>query len=234
MKQLLNYSQLGIFSSIKKRDTSNLFRIQNETFRDGDMLNTTLVLNHYLRYMKSDRVGSMEDLLPVLEACVRYADLLRMLMDVPHTKPKVQKLLGFTPVPDRAEFAIDECSLLYSQAVEDRFRGLSVERSLIIHELDMPNFIKAFLTSHLRTFVREQDQSLLMTRNRLFGTPCLNYATRGLCDRIDCHREHADPKVVDSQWFNLRIRLHYLQILHIGAAEFALEERERREIRGYV
>lgn len=177
----------------------------------------------------------MEDLLPVLKACARYADCLRSLMDAPHTKPKVQQLLGFTPVPNRAEYAVDSCSLLHTQAVENKIRGSFVDGSLVIHELNMPGLIKASLTSHLRTFVRKQNQWLLTTRDQVFGTPCPLFAIRGTCYLKQCQKQHVDIRAVDVRWYNLRIRLHYLQILLIGAADFALvDDWDQRELRRYV
>lgn len=198
------------------------------------MLNTTLILNHYLCNVISVKIGSMEDLLPILRACARYADCLRSLIDAPHSKPKVQQLLGFTPVPERAEYAIDEYSLLHSQAVADKIRGSFVDGSLVIHELDMPALIKASLTSHLRSFVRKQNPWLLTARDQVFGTPCPLFAIRGTCYLNQCQKQHVDVRAVDVQWYNLRIRLHYLQILHIGAANFSLDDWEQSALRGYV
>lgn len=223
-----------MFSCIKSRDRNELLTLRDVYLRENDKLHATLVLDHFLRNVTGTTLSGPEDLLRYLEACLQYVKFVGSLWEVPHTKPKVQKLLGFIPIPNTTEYEIDGNSVLFSYATKHSLYRRKTEDGVVVHEVDIPSLIKDSLRNYLAEHFRSRSEEIWSASRRFLSMPCPNHATRGSCRRTNCQQEHIDARKLDCKWFNLRIRIHYLQIIHLQTVEFALSSSDRRHWRGYA
>ena len=226
--------QVDMFSCIERGRKDELQLLQGNFLREGDNLHATLVLDHFLLIADDAAFDALETLLGYLEACRQYAASIRTLLEVPHTKQKVQKLLGFMSVSDGTEYEIYEHSVLHSYAMEHRLVRRQTKTGVVVHEIDMPRLIKVSLNSHLLRHSQHRIRKMWSASRIFLELPCHDHIFRGSCCRTDCQREHVDATKIDSNWFSLRVRLHYLQIMYLQAIDFVLDNDERRHWRGYI
>lgn len=191
-----------------------------------------LGFHHYFNNFPRIQISPSPEVAQVLADFLVYTRLLcEMAFDPdPCNNPTIQKLFAIQVSTDNA-FIVPSATYLYRILMDTHTSVLrSNDEGTLVSDWELSRTIRRCIWDHLRQKVLEENE--ICRKTRAFSV-CLSFLVLGSCARRDCHREHRDSTTINSEWFNIRVRLHLQQVLVFQTLHSTIDNQERMKQQRY-
>ncbi|KAJ7451097.1 hypothetical protein FB451DRAFT_1566339 [Mycena latifolia] len=216
-------NEISMFQAISRREFSHLEPL-GEIFEAANQAAALLCLDHCFTTPPEIQELQVAGIASKLQAFLAYVKLLNIFtwMDPCHL-PIVGKLFGFIRQGEDS-FLIPEGTFLHSTLRYQDHPACrrSAETNIVLSGYELRDVYHRTLKERLRRRVQEENE--LCKKTRAFS-PCLVFAIfDGYCNRGDCPQEHISAELIDTQQYNLRVRIHLQQIMIFQTVQFILND----------
>ncbi|KAK6977441.1 UvrD-like helicase ATP-binding domain-containing protein, partial [Favolaschia claudopus] len=216
-------AEISMFIAIANRDWPNLLLLAQSFLKATNKPPALLSLDHYFANNRLNiTTPEIEEAVADLRLFLDYVFLLHNVTTAdPCISINTRKLLG------------------YKKEGEDRF--LVPTGTFLQSALSTPSGASDVLSSsqlreifqeslRQRMFHRIREENAMCRSAKEFAGPCPRFAlSNGQCNHFDCRQEHILPSALDQTRYNLRLRMHLLQILiYQGLTTVETGDRDRR------
>ncbi|PIL29959.1 hypothetical protein GSI_07870 [Ganoderma sinense ZZ0214-1] len=206
------HDEILMFRSIAGRDMQRLLELGEKFTGEGRYPAAFLCLDRVFSMPLKLQASTLPGVAKKLNTFHIYARMLQKLWTVvnPCNDPDVRQVFAIECSTEDL-FLIDKDSLLASHC-NDRFTpsARKTDQGLLIPRWELERLLKYVLKGRLTKRVNEENNILYGLR---LLQPCLSYALSHRCNRVDCPRTHIDAQRYNADDYNLRVRVHIIQIL---------------------
>ena len=201
-----------MFRSIAKRDSQQLLVLGEKFAGQGCEPAAFLCLDRVFSVPPKLQAAALPEIVKTLQTFYVYARMLRKLCIVnnPCDDPSVRRIFAISPSTEDLVL-LPKGSILASQHnCRLTPSACDTDQGLLVPRWELDRLLKYFLKDRLLKRVKEED-TMLHTLRPLH--PCLSYTVFRNCNRVDCPWTHIDVQHYDAVDYNIRVRVHILQIL---------------------
>ncbi|KAH8101589.1 hypothetical protein BXZ70DRAFT_104267, partial [Cristinia sonorae] len=206
--------QLQMFRHIASRDVAPL-RSLGELFvhKHGDFISAMLCWDHTFSVPLNLQNASVAEISETLESFLLYSKGLAQICFEwnPCGRADFQRLFGFQ------ESSANNFLVYHGTKLKDRLTAkqrvlVSTEEEvgIIIRGQDLQFGLKRWIQDHLLLRVNSQTYAC---HHASAHSPCVAFTVFGDCKAAPCHSAHLPADSLDNQWFHLRIRIIFQQVL---------------------
>ncbi len=232
---ILMHFQLSMFMAIIENRTSQLRALGLKFHRMHYSAAALLCLDQYFsrafRFQDLVLVDAVEEL-GLFHTYVNLLSTAAFRTDLSH-EATVATLFGFRRNTAN-ELLVPQNTWLHSEILKLRPSNMprDPDPNLKLPVLELRGLFQRVLQIHLKQRIIAENEEC--ARSKAF-LPCLPFAVSGLCTQSECPKAHVSPSKIDSIYYNMRVRLHFQQIVIVQLLkDNAHEEVEVRKISEYV
>ncbi len=223
--------QLFMFTSIFQDQVSRLRELALEFHKMGHSSAALLCLDQY--FARTFRIQDMVlmDAVEELNLFYIYANLLctAAYRTDPCEDTGTATLFGFQRITEN-RFLVPRDTWLHTAALEVEHLQLGSRTSdsdsdFTLSASKLRDIFQHVLRLRLKQRINAENDEC--ARSKAFQ-PCLVFAVSGVCRRPVCPEAHVSPSVVNTEYYNMRIRLHLQQILIFQS----FKENSHQEVEG--
>lgn len=193
-----------------------------------------MCLDHVFVSPPAIQVADLKTVRDQLYSFYVYAFSLREfgLTPKPCSNEAIRRILRISPSGDHV-FSLQAGTWLRRLVFESRVK-ISIIRhdehgTLWVYEAELCNFIKSSVLTRLKERVLRENEMCRLTQA---FSPCVSFATSGICHRDPCSQAHLVPVQLTPEWYNMRVWLHLQQIqifqtLHV--LDLATDDRHQHQ-----
>ena len=203
-----------MFHAITKRDLPALRRLAARFIKRLNTPAAFLCFDHLFVAKPKFHALSLREIVDQLQMFLIYARALKGLATVaaPCDDPTICKLFAIR-ISTEDSFLLHKDSYLASKCnLGSTPNFLTREDGILVPRWELDRLVKSVLKTHLLRKVSEESYSLYVARPL---RPCIPFSVFGQCNRTECPHQHLPQETHNAEMYNLRIRVHVLQILII-------------------
>jgi hypothetical protein len=212
-----------MFQAISHREFSQLEAL-GELFERTNPAAALLCLDYCFTNPPRIQALHVDGVASKLQAFHTYVKLLNNLTWTdPCTVPAVEKLFRYVRQGEN-DFWVPDGTFLHStlRRLDHPACYRAIDENIVLSGSELRDVFQRTLIDRLRR--RVQDENDVCKRNRAFS-PCLVFSVfDGHCNRVDCPDEHIPAALMNTQQYNLRVRIHLQQILIFQTVQFIIND----------
>ncbi|PBK60033.1 hypothetical protein ARMSODRAFT_966416 [Armillaria solidipes] len=224
-------AELSMFMAIIENQPSQLRALGLKFHRMHYSAAALLCLDQYFtrasRFQDLVLVDAVEEL-GLFHTYIRLLSTAAFRTD-PSREVTIAALFGFRRNTAN-EFLVPQNTWLHSEILKLRPSNMprNPDPNLKLSVLELRGLFQRALQIHLKQRIIAENEEC--ARSKAF-LPCLLFAVSGLCTQSECPKAHVSPSKIDSIYYNMRVHLHFQQIVILQLLrDNAHEEVEVREI----
>ncbi|KAK0245331.1 hypothetical protein EDD85DRAFT_800629 [Armillaria nabsnona] len=224
-------AELSMFMAIIENRTSQLRALGLKFHRMHYSAAALLCLDQYFsrafRFQDLVLVDAVEEL-GLFHTYVNLLSTAAFRTDLSH-EATVATLFGFRRNTAN-ELLVPQNTWLHSEILKLRPSNMprDPDPNLKLPVLELRGLFQRVLQIHLKQRIIAENEEC--ARSKAF-LPCIPFAVSGLCTQSECPKAHVSPAKIDSIYYNMRVRLHFQQIVIVQLLkDNAHEEVEVRKI----
>ncbi|KAI0079047.1 hypothetical protein K474DRAFT_723989 [Panus rudis PR-1116 ss-1] len=205
-------AQIRMFQALASRSFGSLQGLGKQLYREyGDVASALLCLDNIFQRPFTIRNASMSEICDMLEAFSIYArELQRIAMHFdPCHSTTTQRLFGFR-MSSEDVVTIPEGTFMHDQASQARSFTVADESGISMRVWEFTNLFQRVLQYRLKFCVQKEN---IACCSAMAFTPCVAYAVYGDCTAAGCSYYHVPRTALDTEWYNMRARIHLQQVM---------------------
>ncbi|KAJ7171695.1 hypothetical protein C8R43DRAFT_874648, partial [Mycena crocata] len=213
--------EILMFQAIADGEVSKLQLLGRSFFENENPAAATLCLDHSFTNLPRIQALRADAVAQNLELFLIYVKLLHhFAFNVdPSNSAVAEKLFGYRREGEK-NYYIPQGTFLH-HGLGNRSSDGPITSS------DLRKMFHDLLSDHLAKRVRDENQICRIAR--AVQGPCLTFAIfNGHCNRSNCPQEHVLASLLNSEQYNLRVRIHLQQILIYQSLHRVIDDSERR------
>ncbi|RPD59349.1 hypothetical protein L226DRAFT_576154 [Lentinus tigrinus ALCF2SS1-7] len=204
--------ELHMFQAITRQDHSKLVEMANKFCASDRLAQALLCLDHVFSMPIQLLQLTLPEVATNLQNFLSYVRLLQAFSYIPHPTDNfgIRKLLHLHAITED-HFVLPKDAYLITRVSErliSRFQ--TTDRGYIIPRWELNNIVQFGLQERLLQRVNEEN---VICRRLSSLRPCLPYAAYLPCPRDGCPRYHGELDYYGTAAYNIRVRIHLLQML---------------------
>ncbi|KAK0506463.1 hypothetical protein EDD18DRAFT_32642 [Armillaria luteobubalina] len=220
-------AELSMFKAIMENQGSQLRALGLKFHRMHYSAAALLCLDQYFtrafRFQDLVLVDAVEEL-GLFHTYVRLLSTAAFRTD-PSREVTIAALFGFRRNTAN-EFIVPQNTWLHSEIL--KLRNTPSDSDLKLSVLELCELFRRVLQIHIKQRIIAENEEC--ARSKAFR-PCLRFAVSGHCMQSDCPKAHVSCSKIDSIYYNMRVHLHFQQIVILQSLrDNAHKEEEVRKI----
>ena len=223
-------TEIKMFRAFWDNNIPALLDLGRHFFKEAEFTAATHCFGYSYKNEILPPFNSMD--LPTLEMALEnfqmyVQSMSKVALDNPLQSRLSRQLFGLESRKDNRLF-VPKNTFFYDSVTRyrtSRFNYLVDDGGVILTGVPFTTY-REILHNYLRRLTQAQSNLCLVAPGL---NPCLRFVAKGSCDWGSCRREHRARSMFDKTWYNLRIRVHLLQvnILHNLASDTEIGSLQR-------